>query len=285
MAYCTACGAAVDADDNFCEQCGHELGTPVSAADSTDGRARSGSASDTEPDDPFERDAAGFALGYPVHDEYEPFLLGSIVSLLGAILPPLQLFTAGYAVQLAEAAAHGDRTQPAFAGWRDLLVDGLRATVALVVLWGVAAALGASLTALLAEAGVGGAWEAGTLTAVALAGLYVTPAVLTTCAATGRVGASFSQRFAGAFAARPAYLKGFVLWLGLSLLLGAVWLAAWFTFVGPAFVSTYWLYASGAFWGYHYREAARDGVVPALSPAAEEPVASTDLRAEVAESR
>ena len=282
MAYCTACGTAVDADDNFCQQCGHELGTPVSGADSAASRDRSGSA--REPDDPFDRGAAGFALGYPVHDEYEPFLLGSIVSLLGAVVPPLQLFTVGYAVQLSGAAAHGERSQPAFDGWQSLLLDGLRATVAVVVLWGVAAALGASLTALLAEAGLGG-WDAIALGAVALAGLYVTPAVLTTCAATGRVGASFSQRFAGAFAARPAYLKGVVLWLGLTLLLGAVWLASWFTFVGPAFVSTYWLYASGAFWGYHYREAARDGVVPALSPEAETPVASTDLRAEVAESR
>ncbi|WP_324760080.1 DUF4013 domain-containing protein [Haloarcula sp. GH36] len=282
MPYCTACGAAVDDADTFCQQCGHELGTPLSETNAVDGDSDSGP--DESDEDPFERGAAGFALGYPVQDRYDPFLLGSVVSLLGAILPPLQLFTVGYAVQLSRGAARGDRTQPPFEGWRDLLVDGGRATVALVVLWGVVAALGASLTAILAEAGLGG-WDPLVLTGVGLAGLYVTPAVLTTCAATGRVGASFSQQFAGAVAFRGAYLKEFVLWLGLALVVGAIWLASWFTLVGPAFVSTYGLYLSGAFWGYHYREAARDGVVPALAPETTEAVTSPDHRAELAESR
>jgi len=280
MPYCTACGAAVDATDNFCERCGHELGAGAAGTDSTAKR------NDGEPesdDDPFERGAAGFALAYPVEDQYDPFLLGSVVSLLGAVVPPLQLFTVGYAVQLSRGAAHGDRSQPAFEGWQGLLGDGFRATVAVAVLWTVVAALGASLTALLAEAGLG-RWDGAVLAAVGLAGLYVTPAVVTTYAATGRVGASFSQRFAGAFAFRPAYLRGFVLWLGLALLFGAVWLASWFTLVGPAFVSTYGLYVSGAFWGYHYRAAARDGVVPALAPDSGAVDASADLRPGLAES-
>jgi hypothetical protein len=282
MPYCTACGATVDATDNFCEQCGHEVGTDGSPTAVDEPLTAEPSTSDE--DDPFEDGATRFALGYPVTDEYEPFLLGSIVTLIGYVLPPLSLFTAGYAVRLTSGAAHGERTQPSFDDFRRLFVDGLWATVAVVVLWGVVAAVGASVAALAEEAGVGGTASALALWGVVLGGVYVTPAVLTTYAVTGRLGAAFSQRFAGAFAVRTDYLVAFAVWLAIAVVGWAFWLVAWFTLVGPAFVTTYTLYVSGALWGYYYREAAQEGVVPALDPE-DDPVATSDLRTELAESR
>ncbi|GGN99547.1 DUF4013 domain-containing protein [Haloarcula pellucida] len=282
MPYCTACGAAVRTTDAFCPECGtkrHEPDGEVSMP-STDERADQraaepgGSAADERPGEtaepaeeasPFERDSFSFGLSYPVSDGYEPFLLGSIFALVGSMIPFVGLFTNGYAFQLAGAAASGRPDPPGFDAFVDLFVDGLRATVALLVLWGGTAIVGAAVAAVAEQVGLAGGVRDLAVALVAFAGLYLTPAVLTAYAATGRFPRAFSGRYTGAFATSKEYLEAFAAWVLLLVMATVLWLASILTLVGPAFVATYASYAFAAFWGYHYREAANAGVVPPLA--------------------
>lgn len=259
MPYCTACGGTVEVDDNFCEQCGDRL-SDRSQADTDQ------AASDAEPD-PFRQDPVSFGLGYPVTDSYEPLIVGSIAALIGFVLPPVLLVPAGYAIRVGSAAARGEPTPPDFEDIGGLFVDGVRAVVVLAVLWGVVAIVGASMWALGLELGAGTPAVAVAAVGATLVGLYATPAVLATYSVTGRVGAAFAQGVAGEFAVQSRYAKAFLSWL-VIMTIGTVCLLVSTPFIiGPAVVGTHMLTVSAAFWGYQYRAAADDGVVPAAERA------------------
>ncbi|WP_254272998.1 DUF4013 domain-containing protein [Haloarcula marina] len=257
MAQCGACGEPVAASHAFCPACGAEQDASDSAGESAD--------------DPFDRDSFTFGLHYSLRGGYEPMLLGSIVALVGLVVPPLSLFTYGYAFRLTRAAAAGDPDPPAFDGLKRLFVDGLRGVVGVLVVGGVTLVVGASVAAVAEQVGLGGAATDFAVAVVALAGLYVAPAVLTAYAATGRLSRALSGRHAGAFATSKRYLEGFLGWAVLLFAVTLLWLASVLTIVGPAVVTTFAGYVFAGFWGYQYHAAADDGVVPPVAPADSEP--------------
>lgn len=289
MPYCTACGATVRTADAFCPECGtkrHDPGSESAAtppdervertATETAESAREPVAEASDETDPFERRRLSFALSYPARDGYEPFLLGSIFALVGSVVPLLALFTYGYTFRVTGAAADGRTDPPEFDDFLGLFVDGLRATVALLVLGGVTVAVGASVAAVAEQVGLAGGVRALAVALVAFGGLYLTPAVLTAYAATRRFPRAFSSRYAGAFATSTRYLEAFAAWVLMLFGAAVLWLVSILTLVGPAFVSTYAGYVCGAFWGYQYREAADAGVVPAVDRAADEETAADE---------
>lgn len=287
MPYCTACGATVRTADAFCPECGTKRHDPDSESSGTPldeqtertptGTAESAHESVAEASDetdPFERDSLSFGLSYPARDGYEPFFLGSVFALVGSVVPLLALFTHGYTFRLTGAAAGGRADPPEFDDFRGLFVDGLRATAGLLVLGGVTVAVGASVAAVAEQVGLRGGVRDLAVALVAFAGLYLTPAVLTAYAATRRFPRAFSGRYAGAFATSTRYLEAFAAWVLLLFGAAVLWVVSVLTLVGPAFVSTYAGYVSAAFWGYHYREAAEAGVVPAVDRDADEGTAA-----------
>lgn len=287
MPYCTACGAEVATRDAFCAECGikrHEPADEASAraataeaSEQTGGDSGETAAEPAEQQRSIARDSFSFALSYPLGN-YEPFLLGSILALVGAVVPPIGLFTHGYAFRVANAAASGRVDPPEFDDFVGLFADGLRVTVALVVLGGGTVMVGASVAAVAEQVGRTGPVRDLALALVGFAGLYVTPAVLTAYAVTGRFPRAFSGRYTGAFATSKRYLEAFAAWVVLLLAATILWAASVLTLVGPAFVSTYASYAFASFWGYQYRAAAEDDVVPAVDRTAGEDDDAVDVR-------
>ncbi|MBV0924341.1 DUF4013 domain-containing protein [Halomicroarcula limicola] len=295
MPHCTACGAAVSTTDAFCPQCGlerHEPSDEAAGADAvesgeiadtretTESRRRvdmAGERDATAEGDagPYERGSLSFGLYYPSRAGYEPFLLGSIVALLGAVIPFVGLFTYGYVFRLIEWAANGRADPPEFDEFGRLFVDGLRLAVATAVLAVVTAVVGATVAAVTEQAGLAGPLSDFAVALTALAGLYVTPAVLTAYAVTGRITRAFTGRYAGAFALSTHYLAAFAGSLVLGFAATMLWVASLLTLVGPVFVSTYASYVFAAFWGYQYRAAAEAGTVPKIAPDADDSARTT----------
>ncbi|WP_135305740.1 DUF4013 domain-containing protein [Haloarcula amylovorans] len=292
MPHCTACGAAVATDDAFCPQCGIKRHEPAGEADDAspanearetaeivdthEPRRRTETGGD-EDADPYERDGFSFGLYYPARAGYEPFLLGSIISLVGAAVPPVGLFTYGYVFRLTEWAANGREDPPEFEAFGRLFVDGLRLAVATVALAIVTVVVGATVAAVAEQIGLASPLSDFAVALTALAGLYVTPAVLTAYAVTGRITRAFTGRYAGAFAFSTRYLAAFAGSVALGFAATVLWLASFLTLVGPVFVSTYASYVFAAFWGYQYRAAAEAGTVPEIvsDPDDSERVAAT----------
>ncbi|WP_276273151.1 DUF4013 domain-containing protein [Haloarcula litorea] len=276
MPYCTACGAEVGASDSFCRECGQRRGDPGTEQETN---ATTASA---DGDALFERGSLSFSFAYPTSDGYEPFLLGAVVSLLGTLLPPLKLFAYGYGFRLTATAARGE-TPPSFDDFGRLFVDGLRVVLALALVAGATLAVGVAVADLTVALGLSRGLSNLALVVVAGAGLYVTPAVLTTYAATGRVTRAFTGRDAGAFAGSPRYVRAFAGWAAFAFAAATLWVAALLTLLASPFVSTYAAYASAAFWGYQYRAAAADGVVPATAADPASSVADAGSRRSVPE--
>ncbi len=221
-------------------------------------------ATDVEGPSPHTDGAFSFAAKYAVRDGYDPLLIGSVI-YLGVFLVPvigpfLGFFVRGYGFRLTQAAARGQTAPPEFDDYGDLFVDGLK-LFGLGLLYGLAFLFVAGLTA-----AVGYAVHE-VLGLVVLAGWvlvagYFYPAVRAILAATDSFEAALSPERVAAFAFTGTYLKAYLLWIPISILVAVVALASLFTIVGIVAVAAWALYLQAAYWGYHYREAVAKGEVP-----------------------
>lgn len=211
---------------------------------------------DVEGPSPFEEGPFSFAAGYATKNGWESVLVGGLVNLV----PFGSFLVYGHSFRVATAAARGQTEPPEFDRWGDVFVDGLRVT-ALVFLYALAFGLtGLILTAIgsAVHEALGGLLFVG----VALAGLYLFPASLTTYAAHGSMAAALSPSHAGAFATTVTYVKAYVLYLVFSFVVSIVTVVSLFTIVGVLFVIPWANYAYGALWGYFYRESVEREEVP-----------------------
>jgi hypothetical protein len=214
---------------------------------------------------PFTEGARSFALGYPTRDGYKAVILGGIF----ALVPILGLATNGYALQLARAAGRGRATPPEFDGVGALFVDGLK-FLALSIVWYVVVLVGIVVAGIPVERGsaLTGALAGGLVVGSLV---YAFPAMLTALAVTDDFGAAFSPDYVLAWIATGQYLAAFLVSVVLALLLGVVVVLSFVTIVGVIFVAAWATFVLAAYWGYQYRRAVADGVVP---PGGPEPVAS-----------
>lgn len=144
------------------------------------------------------------ALNYPweSEDRWTTIAIGSLLTLLSVLLIPAILL-AGY-YQRVLRSSMDDGAVPVFDDWGDLLVEGLKAIVVLIVYSLVPAIIvGVSLAsaagAVLGDGGiVSGALALGAFIGVLVGGLvglalwYIVPAGLANLAATGRLGSAFA---------------------------------------------------------------------------------------------
>jgi hypothetical protein len=214
------------------------------------------------------------ALLYPWNDGESGTTLvgGGILTLLSPLIVPA-LLVMGYNLRVVESVLEDDESPPVFADWGDLLVDGLKAAVVLLVYVLLPLAIGAAILA--AIAGAAGfrfapgpptltrAFALGGLTfvvALLLAGLallvwYLAPAALVHLARTRSLRAAFIADDVRELAEASAYGSTWLLALGVLaanavvlMVLNAagigVVLSGFLTFY--AFVAMSFLYATGA---------------------------------------
>jgi hypothetical protein len=206
----------------------------------------------------------GDALSFPRQsDDWLPTLLiGGVLSILGFLIVPI-FIVQGYYVRVLRAVARGDDTVPSFTDWGDLIVDGVKLFV-IILVYGLL--LVVPVLVILTVAGVGG-YAAGGGVGAALAGgvaiigglvvlalalvvAYITPAAAANFAVEGRFGAAFdfSTVFGAAFTSD--YAMAWLLALVVGIVGGLVGGALTFLIVGIFVlfyvqVSTFYLFGRG----------------------------------------
>lgn len=174
-----------------------------------------------------------FAVYFPKASGWKPILIGGLL-VLGSFLVVPALILVGYGYRVARAAAFGEETPPQLTEWKGLLVDGARFTVLFIPL--------------------------AFLSVIPLLGTYVALAFLTAFVGSDSLSGALTDGRAISFLTSAYFLKGFVLYI---VLLVGLWIAmVLLVVVGWVFGPAYIIIASGAFWGYVYKHAADDGIVP-----------------------
>ncbi|QGA81185.1 DUF4013 domain-containing protein [Halomicrobium sp. LC1Hm] len=251
---------------------GAEESKPLAGIDDTLA-AEDDEAGDTPPStdpsgpSPFaDRWSFGVAATYPVDEDYRPLVVGGIVELIALVLPVFSLVTVGYGFRLCGAVARGQRERPAFDDYGESLVGGLQSLL-VAGLYGVVLVVGGGAAAAV--------WTVDEPLGIALGvttgvlGLYPFPASLTVYAATGELRTAFSRASAGRFATSGTYVRAWLAWLAGIVAVALAAVLSVITLVGPVVVRAWGTYSLGVLWGYYYRSAAAEGIVP---PAPDEPV-------------
>lgn len=182
------------------------------------------------------------ALRYPWtgDDRLETIVVGGVLGLLGMLVVPMFLVF-GYLVRVVRRVGEGDEAPPSFDDWGELLVDGLKAFV-VVLVYGLVPAFVLTVAALalflpvtvVEETGPGATASSGTLIdpvglVVALAvvvlalgltlvALYLLPAGVAALARTGRLGAAFSPSQLRRIGLSGRYATGWLVAVGISIL-------------------------------------------------------------------
>lgn len=244
MSYCPACGSETTEDDRYCPNCGADL----------DG--------DGSSDRPHDRGLIEFTLRYPFSNGWMPLIIGAGLSLLGVFILPLFILY-GYAVRVGQAGAAGADRIPDYDDWVGLLTEGVLLFVAFLPIIFIGLIVFGGLTMTAAVADTPAAFGFMVLFAFPLGLLlaYFGGAILPTYIATGSVGATYRDLTFLRFALTFPYLKGFVLFFALQIVVGilAAMLAFFLmiTIIGillifPLYllVSAYLAYLLGSLWGY-----------------------------------
>lgn len=213
------------------------------------------------------------AVRYPwaAGDAGVTLVVGGILTLLSPLVVP-GLLVLGYGLRVVEARMDGRSTPPRFGNWRDLLVDGAKGGVVLLVYVVLPLIIGGVVVSLLLGAtgrhfagpfGLRQGFAAGGLTlagVLLLAGLalvvtYVAPAALVRLAATRRLRAAFEfdavRRLAGADAYGAAWLLALAVFAATGVVLTVLYTVAIGVIVSGfvtfyAFVAMVYLYTQGA---------------------------------------
>ncbi|ACV47249.1 DUF4013 domain-containing protein [Halomicrobium mukohataei] len=254
---------------------GDEESKPLAGIDDTLASGENGDGADedappsTDPSGPSPfagRWSFGVAATYPVEEDYRPLIVGGIVELLALVLPVFSLVTVGYGFRLCGAVARGQRERPAFDDYGESLVGGLQCLL-VAGLYGAILAVGGGATAAV--------WTVDEPLGIALGvttgvlGLYPFPASLTVYAATGELRTAFSRASTGRFATSGTYVRAWLAWIAGIVAVAVAAVLSVITLVGPVVVRAWGTYSLGVLWGYYYRQAAAEGVVPT---APDEPV-------------
>lgn len=245
-----------------------------------------------------ERSKMLYSLRFPFSAGPRALAYGTLWQSVGELLIPILpvLVVGGYTARLSKAAAWGDRVQPGFGDFGELLKEGFFHSllglvwIATVLLIGAVTFVSFSLFDELAGEPVTSAVLV--VGAVALlCCVYLGPAMLTLPAVSGRPSFGLSPRLVHEFAFTRKYLRSFLHYLLLCGLLVVGFLAVigaglWAVFDGPlglgillflvAFVlffvlQAYFSYFSGAFWGATYHEAVTEEVVTDRRPPQDSP--------------
>jgi len=187
------------------------------------------------------------ALRYPTNgdDALETIAIGGILGILGFLIVPV-FVVYGYLVHVIRAVAAGeDETPPAFEEWGELLVDGVRGFV-IVLVYTVVPALVLALavapvfvisSVTVSSGAASGDGGGGLLTTVILlvivvvavlslvallAAVYLVPAAITAFATTDRLGAAFSITELRRIGGSGQFLTGWLIAVVLSVLAGFV---------------------------------------------------------------
>lgn len=187
------------------------------------------------------------ALRYPANgdDVLTTIAIGGILGLLGFLILPV-FVVYGYLVHVVRAVSRGDDgTPPTFEEWGELLVDGVKGFVIVLVYTVVPATLLALAVAPVfvissvtvssgAATGNGGGGlvttvillvilvVAGLSLVALLAAVYIVPAALTAFATTNRLGAAFSLTHLRRIGGSGQFLTGWLIAVVLSVLAGFV---------------------------------------------------------------
>lgn len=170
------------------------------------------------------------AVKYPYDDGdgVRALIIGSLLTLLGFLIVPTIIVT-GYALSVIRSVRAGNSHPPAFGDWGELLVDGLKGTLVVIVYFLIPSVLftgsvGATLIPVAGGLGEGTA-AFGLLGLVVvllsvplfLVAAYLLPAALVGVALTGRIGAAFSVGRIWSLVTTSDYALAWVLALVVSL--------------------------------------------------------------------
>lgn len=174
-------------------------------------------------------------LRYPTRrdDWVVTVLIGGALTLFGFLIIPAIIVT-GYVLAVIRRRVDGDEGPPAWGGWVDLFVDGLKAWVVGIVYAIVPMLIGAAVFASaiaamatgsatgMAAGAVGFGFGSIVWLAVALAFFYPFPASLANLATTGRLGAAFDLDTIRPVVSTRAYAVPWLLGLAVLVVAGVV---------------------------------------------------------------
>lgn len=245
MAYCPSCGAEVSPTSQFCENCGSSLDSTASTEPVADSPPVEEEVQpETEPvqtggqpkQGPF-----GFALSYPSASGWGPILKGGILVFLSIlILPAFIVF--GYFVRIAAAAAQKQEEPPPMTDWGGLFSDGLRAFAVflplLIAVW-ILAFVTIRVNPVL-------------YLVVTLVFSYVFPALAVNYSVERTFASAYDVELLGNFAFTGYYVKNFLVYIGLAIVLTIIALISAITIVAVPFVYFFMYAAFSSFWGRVY---------------------------------
>lgn len=216
---------------------------------------------------PHERNGVfDFAFGYPKRDGWTPAILSSVMILFSIFIVPIFIFI-GYGFRVARAAALGRAFPPSYEDWGGLVYDGLRVTAVGILsglIWLVIAGL--IVVGLFVAVGNAVALIAGIILYIA-AGWFI-GAFQTAFIGSNSVPGAIIDGRALSLLTSGYYLKAWLLFIVMAIIIGVISGLASFTIIGPIFVAGYAVLAYGAFWGYIYYRAAQKEIV---EPPVEDP--------------
>lgn len=217
------------------------------------------------------------AINYPRSGENASMtiLIGGVLALFSFLIVP-GLLLLGYFVRVLRGAEAGEETPPTFGAWGELLVDGVKAFVVLLV-YSIVPAIVVSVTTggLIAAAGAGGvrtAAVAGGLIGLLVGGIlwlaafYVIPAALASLASTDRLGSAFDTDVLWVVLTDGRYATGWLVALVLFVLTAVVVtvlnVVPFLGFVVGAFLDFYVGVAAAYLYGHAFEDASNGEVPP-----------------------
>lgn len=271
MPFCPQCGAAVEAADKFCPDCGtpqpdrgeeevidedEEIPPPPPVSDVQDEASKS--------ELPRDEGVLGFCLTFPSRKGIGPPLIGGILFLLFFLVIPV-ILAFGYLVHLTRAAAHGANEPPNFDDWADMLVDGVVLVLVFIPVFIVFAIVLAIFDQL--------HWSMGSLWT--LVGVYVFPAIYTNYAASGTWRGAFDVDSITTLLGDSSYVIAWLIYIIVINIVGAfvvivLMLASLLTIIGWIIIWPviffYWYAIDASLFGWAYHEVFAESIGSETGP-------------------
>lgn len=203
------------------------------------------------------------SLSYPTNGEsgLARILIGGVLGIFSFLLFPL-FVVYGYLIHAMTAASRKEPEPPAFEGWSELLVEGIKASLVGIAYALVPIVLMLTTMGVLSAGSNAGGDAGGILAGIGVLGMllvvvllftlqYALPAALTNMGREGRLGAAFDFETLKPVLTSGEYLKAAVLMFGVALVGGIAFsVFAMLTFgigylVAPFFY--FWLYLAGSY--------------------------------------
>jgi len=238
-------------------------GPPGSPATQQSTGHQSGARQPAEVDDPDpelphdDKDGVEFAFSYPLSVGWTPALIGGLLLVFSWLIVPL-LALIGYGYRVARAAALGHEEPPGYEDWGGLIIDGARFSVVMLVT-GVLLALPFVAFSVLSQLSELFALLVFPLVFVAGYVAFAFPAVFL---GTDSIETPFTTDRVVDLVTTTYYLKAFGFALVIRIALNFIAFFSLITLIGWIWVYAFTIPVYGAFWGYIYHRAAKQGILP-----------------------